>query len=292
MDTKNVSDEPVIINEIQDPAIICAKVGFSFGRPPVQHIASNSDSWRDSVIVVLLGWYACHPKVLAKYSDWYNEQGFKTVSVIAPRHYTLWPGVALNRILAKRVLQTLKAVGVGDNGGVSVVIHSFSNGGCFVLEQMIEYVQPSQLFGSLKSSIIGLIFDSCPVALTMESAYAAMTAASNGVIVKAGAAILTGFYGLYYVAFDMAEFYFSKMASKPLSAPELYLYSTSDVVADSSFIDRIIEGRRKGGISVDAVRWDDSPHVAHFKRHFKEYTQEVLSFLQSASALSHEKIVV
>ena len=49
------------------------------------------------------------------------------------------------------------------------------------------------------------------------------------------------------------------------------MYSTADVLTDSKNREEFIEARQKQGIDVTVLKFDDSNHVLHMKKHPKEY---------------------
>lgn len=84
------------------------------------------------------------------------------------------------------------------------------------------------------------------------------------------------------------HFLYDKMASDPTRWPMLFLYSTFDKVVLAEDIEEMINLRRKLGVSVTAVTWDDTDHVSHLRKHTREYSDVCDEFLRSCLGYEHE----
>jgi len=127
-------------------------------------MASN----KPSSLVVIGGWLGCNPKHLKPYERLYNSLGFDTLSFVASplciidstiRHqnspqekihipsFKQWPRRSTNKFVdalntkSNSKMQALAWKVLGDihNSEAEVfVYHSFSNGGCFLLETICQ----------------------------------------------------------------------------------------------------------------------------------------------------------
>lgn len=77
------------------------------------------------------------------------------------------------------------------------------------------------------------------------------------------------------------------------SLPQLYIYSTKDVVCSAKYISDYISRRRKQGLSpdiIDTLLVDDAPHVGIFKLHPKEYVEKLDAFLARVQKAPRAKL--
>ena len=65
--------------------------------------------------------------------------------------------------------------------------------------------------------------------------------------------------------------FWKNMLESDLCQRQAFIYSTIDVMTDSEKLDEFIEARKKQGIDVTVLKFDDSNHVLHMKKHPKEY---------------------
>jgi hypothetical protein len=68
--------------------------------------------------------------------------------------------------------------------------------------------------------------------------------------------------------------------------PELFLYSKADFYLPHAYLEEhVLKPRRQQTSPARNVRticWDNSAHVAHLRKHKKEYTNAVLDFIMEA----------
>jgi alpha-beta hydrolase superfamily lysophospholipase len=84
------------------------------------------------------------------------------------------------------------------------------------------------------------------------------------------------------------HFLYDKMASDPTRWPMLFLYSTSDKVILAEDIEDMISRRRKLGVSVTSMVWNDTDHVSHLRKHAEEYSEVCGEFLLSCLGYEQE----
>lgn len=61
--------------------------------------------------------------------------------------------------------------------------------------------------------------------------------------------------------------------------PALMLYSSADRIVSHSKVDTVVDGWRKKGLFVRCRKWEDTPHVGHFRLYPEEYKRELQGFL-------------
>ena len=74
------------------------------------------------------------------------------------------------------------------------------------------------------------------------------------------------------------------MIENDLCLRQAFIYSTKDHITDSEMIDRLIEKRKERGIDVMCLKFDDSDHVLHLRKHPKEYSQLLDHVLKTIQA--------
>nr|KAG5714281.1 hypothetical protein BaRGS_018498 [Batillaria attramentaria] len=62
--------------------------------------------------------------------------------------------------------------------------------------------------------------------------------------------------------------------------PTLMLYSSADNIVSSAKLDEVVADWKKRGHFVRCRKWEDTPHVGHFRLHPNEYTKEVQEFIE------------
>lgn len=133
--------------------------------------ASSTNSRRP--LVVLAGWLGCKPSQLRRYEDLYRKQGFQVVSRIAtptmvyesvfqlPLEREITYESSPPSTMRGLAVDVLQQVSLSDSP--CFLVHAFSNGGCFLWEQ-IRDVRHSFIGngGTRLPNLIGVVFDSCP----------------------------------------------------------------------------------------------------------------------------------
>ena len=66
--------------------------------------------------------------------------------------------------------------------------------------------------------------------------------------------------------------------------PQLFLYSSADTLIPVADIEEVVAARKRLGVDVKQVCWDDSPHVKLFVVHPEVYTKTCLDFAQACLA--------
>ena len=61
--------------------------------------------------------------------------------------------------------------------------------------------------------------------------------------------------------------------------PTLMLYSSADQISPAERLDMVVDRWREEGVLVRVRKWDDSPHVGHFRLHPQQYREELQAFL-------------
>ena len=67
-------------------------------------------------------------------------------------------------------------------------------------------------------------------------------------------------------------------------APQLYLYSSADVLIPAAHVEACMAQQAQRGVRVEGRRWEESGHCEHLRRHPEEYAALVRSFVERALA--------
>ncbi|KJH53380.1 hypothetical protein DICVIV_00504 [Dictyocaulus viviparus] len=260
-------------------------------------------------VVLLIGWAGAEHEHLEKYSTIYTDQGYRTVSFIAPcYHYTI-PN-ARNGFYLSPVLKGVKAKpGNFENfKNCSFVCHIFSMNGVRSLISLWKWTEAERM-GHLRRRIKGIIFDSAPSRtsagpdsyavvsstppiegfrwMKIETRRKLIMTAFN--IRKALANSISTIYppirshlSMYYFLRDCIE----------LPKLQLYLYSPEDKLIDYRtylflrYVKKFLDHQRELGCDVEEVLFKNSEHVKHFVSHPVQYRSACIDLLQKLEKLS------
>ena len=179
-----------------------------------------------------------------------------------------------------------------------VLFHVFSNGGCFVWEQIRRIFDQKEIqehsgerissdLSRIQARVRGVVFDSCPGA-DLERIGQAMEYCTWQERMQ----VLASSCGVDYLFLNhgsiqeklrsRGQCYMEYLRSDPRRMPQLYLYSGDDPLARAHAIDELIANRKKliGDNLIWKRRWDSSPHCSHIIKHTEEYNDAVNSFLE------------
>lgn len=306
----------------------------------------NSGSSHKNSIVVLAGWLGSQPKSLRRYETLYRNLGVPVVlSHIAPPFAIVQtvlqvPPVQRIQVPHRWPNQHKKVAGVQDvawnilkdvhdeTGRTSFYMHVFSNGGCFVWEQIREILllpsrqsnhksnesesremrenapilssEVANILSKLRQQLAGVVFDSCPVAdlhrLPDALRYCSWIERLN-VIRYCGFdhMFIQSNAKVYGHVKDRMDAYVSGLISDPLQIPQLYVYGRDDPLAPASFIDELVQERKQriGSDRIMSVCWDKSLHCGHLLKHPEQYSdviERLLTYESNGNLMFHSKL--
>ncbi|KAL4237130.1 Transmembrane protein 53 [Mactra antiquata] len=243
---------------------------------------------RAEPVVILLGWLGCKEKYLLKYGEIYDKAGCITIKYTSPRDVAFF-NVEKLRDIACKILDLLDDYSITEN---PIMFHIFSNNGSYVYANIVD-VLTSRDSRYKNLNVCGVVIDSAPGKPRLTRAAAAY-ASSHSVNVVYRFIVMIGMFlylfgsGLVYWIATMfspglkqkSNFYlYDNMASDPTRWPMLFLYSTADKIIYACDVEDMISRRKKLGVHVDAVCWDDTDHVSHLRKHAQEYSDACQDFL-------------
>jgi Eukaryotic protein of unknown function (DUF829) len=269
-------------------------------------------------LVVLAGWMGCQKRSLNRYVKFFSEQGYQVYSTVAPTHMVVascfdnspeplhYPPASLQEF----AWETLRDIHHCHCD--YYIFYAFSNGGCFVWEQINRILNNTIIVGSdtsehhqivenLKTKAAGVIFDSCPSQQlsAVSKALAICTWRDRLDILQ----MPDSKGGGWDVAFSMisahkkeradqrSKIYYQGLWNDPWDLPQLYLYSQDDILIPPQGIDQLYQHRRQtlGAHRIHRCKFESSRHCAHLIDNKEDYITAVQSFLEIARNYHHDK---
>lgn len=262
--------------------------------------------------MVLGGWLGCQPRSLRRYEALYQSFGFEVVSFIAPPRLVVdatfrskpiqipdqWPAELSEQPDSMQEL-AWKVLGRIHNKQSSLYLfHAFSNGGCFLWENLRRILDSSEtcqqqptkdILKNLTWRTKGVVFDSCPAwyggpSSPLKDALGHCTRTEKlDVLMRFGPGVFLkgGFERDRRI--QRCHEYLKYLYEDPLDIPQLYACSQNDQLSEFERIDELFRHRRsKQKSPVLQHVWEDSPHCAHLLKHPEEYKQAIEVFTEIA----------
>ncbi len=142
-----------------------------------------------------------------------------------------------------------------------------------------ESAENDLVFLSDRFKTIGYeMYDSAPAYLSREASF---TALETGVSNEAIKAIFKFLLVLFYNGYEMLNNcqigdhedvkFWKSMIENDLCSRQAFIYSAMDKITDPVKVDELIEERKRRGVQVVSLKFDDSDHVMHLRQHPDEY---------------------
>ena len=255
-------------------------------------VIRNIDVKQQSPLVLIIGWTKCRQKQIAKYSEIYEKQGCTTITVSSCQ---LYKGLFYESLFVNDTKIVIDAM----NSQLDVCRNRpvfwqlFSLCGPYMYLNILHYYYQigkdhSQLAKLQKSKeeiipkFCGVLYDS-PVIEPFTGKMLADTI-SVGVTNNTLLSMIGRFSEVmfpYLTQYNGMHGICSKLLKRaPILLPQLYLYSKEDPIAPYKDIVEFIKYQKAVGADVKSKMWDDSDHVAHFRKYPKEYENLVVSFIK------------
>ncbi|PRW59268.1 transmembrane 53-A-like [Chlorella sorokiniana] len=167
-----------------------------------------------------------------------------------------------------------------------LVLFAFSNGGLYVVEQLLLIAESDPRYARLPDTIAALVVDSAPV-----------TAGPSAVQNVIAASAPPGWRRWALTRYIQASMrlrgpdggmaaYWANLRRMGWGRPQLFVYSRDDPIADAIEIDKLVAEKRALGQDVRARCWKKSAHCAHLKHHTGEYTHLLFGLLEEVQGHS------
>lgn len=273
--------------------------------------ATTSETLEPSAIVVLLGWWGAKPHHLDKYAGLYGEilPGVITVAGTADSSAVLTMDTAKLREHAQDALDTISHLLDQEQPQniprppLPIIIHIFSNGGGFVWQQMLKLLNEDSTAtedSRIRHRICAHVVDSCPAYPTWTTAVAALE--GSGIAAKGGILLVGLMKAVFFLMYSVEIgwnmilgrpnrllVYWNELMNSQWRIPQGFIYSSIDKMVDPVHLEDFIRNRRLQSEEVSVLRFDDSPHVQHFRVHPQEYQDFVKTFVDRSLAQYRSK---
>jgi len=260
-------------------------------------------------LVLLFGWGGASHKNLGKYADIYLKTGCTTAQYCLSTRL-LFRDTAQIPELMTNILRQLEKVGIYDR---QVYVHCLSDTGVMCYQGMLVSNKNSSMMKRI--NIRGVVFDSCPgprPEITV-SRVAALLVVNWMCSLRDKMSMSESLYSSYRLLLDRAwpgllgkwkgeEVALSLVDGKWAghwgrdhyklhpSVSELFLYSNTDFYVSSKYLEQIVLAPRDNdGSQYKSFKFTGSKHVAHLRKHKKEYVKQVQSFIQMDVKESNSK---
>lgn len=252
-------------------------------------------------IVVLAGWLGCQPRHLGQYERMYKTLGLDVVTCIATPRMVVSASRSSPPFLSEEAsppnsIQAISWKLFRDVEGRDIwFFHAFSNGGCFVWEQLRRILSEQQQHDNNKgdaknkraiSEPAGLIFDSSPASYqgtdNLNQALAYCTWKDQAVVRIES---IWGGASMKRTSQERARTYWDGLVHDEFDTRQLYLCSHDDELTSFEDVKKLVL-YRQGIFGQDRVllkEWQSSPHCGHILKHPDEYREAVASFVASCS---------
>jgi hypothetical protein len=194
-----------------------------------------------------------------------------------------------------------------------LVIHLFSNGGAFLLEELELLMEEEENRQELdekgeekvslddvrlvKSRLQYQFYDSCPCYLHMSwnispflfdaFPFPGWSSIGRKVYFLGSACSLT-LWCTITASFNRSQTFWNHMRQSPCKN-QIFMYTTADMMTDATRIDELIEMRqREQNVDIAVYRYTDSGHCVLHRDHPFEYNQAVADALKGAIARAQE----
>ncbi|VDM58065.1 unnamed protein product [Angiostrongylus costaricensis] len=248
-------------------------------------------------VVLLIGWAGAEHEHLAKYSAIYTDQGYRTVSFIAPcYHYTI-PN-ARNGFYLSPIFRGISAKPGNFESfkDCALVCHVFSMNGVRTLISLWKWTEAEQML-HLRQRLKGIIFDSAPSRTSAgPDSYAVVsstppieglqwikTETRRKFIMTAfniRKALANSLSAIYPPIRSQLSMYYYLRDCVDLPNLQLYLYSREDKMINHKYVKKFLEHQQELGRDVEEVLFGNSEHVQHFRSHPLQYRSACINFLQ------------
>ncbi|ETN66661.1 hypothetical protein AND_001554 [Anopheles darlingi] len=227
-------------------------------------------------LVLVCAWLQATDKHLAKYAEFYLEQGFEVLTVHITPWQLVWP-VHGSQKVAEDVVKFLS----NNDFPEGIVLHGFSVGGYLWGECLVKlHAHPT---GSRTlQKIVGQIWDSVADITEIPVGVPHAVLPRNPKLQNMLRNYITYHLKLFH---EEATQYYEHCTHlfhhEPAQCPALLLVSKTDPVGTETANRRLCDIWESIGVKTTVKCWDKSPHVGHFHKHREEYVQLLLTHLRS-----------
>lgn len=241
---------------------------------------------QSKAVAIVLGHLGVSQQGLERYGEWYTSRGCSVILAASPIH-RFFLNLSMRQTCERILEETSLAVEKSSNPHSPVLIHSFSNGGCFLLYE-IEKLVEERKHSDPKIQMIAermakgyQLFDSCPcyVRLLWDGEHVersfpnpSWSAFGRRLYANAASAGLT-FWCTTTFAWSFPSEFWRHFCESRVCLNQIFVYTTTDMASDASAVDRLIERRLQNqvGSTCQVHRFEDSNHCQLDVDHPEEY---------------------
>ncbi|KIM47155.1 hypothetical protein M413DRAFT_440665 [Hebeloma cylindrosporum] len=240
-------------------------------------------------LILIFGWMEGKLGHLTKYMSTYSDMYPRALQVLCTSDMSVsWSRKSKRAKELGPLIDLLKEHGCFGVTPPNMLIHVFSNGGCFQLTLLSELLRKYPTPAGATRPAVAFIFDSLPGDSALVPTLGAFTAQIRSVLLR---------YLIYipltalYVILTVISVFLPKI--NPIAnirrelnvpnilpwtderTPRVYLYSSSDQIVRSSAVEGHIAEARGKGLAVRAEKFVGSAHVAHVRKDPTKYWDAV-----------------
>ena len=233
--------------------------------------------------VVLAGWLGCQPRNLRRCEALYKTLGLEVVTCIAT------PLMVVGASRSSPLLSEAAA----PHGSIQALawevfrevqdnpwfFHSFSNGGCFVWEQLRMIVEREK-----GTKPTGVVFDSSPANYQGNNNLSkALSYCTWNEQARIRLQILWGGAKMQRQRQERARLYWDGLSGDAWNTRQLYLCSQDDELTPFEDLKELVKHRQRafGEDRIWLKDWQSSSHCTHLLQHPDDYREIVESFVDS-----------
>lgn len=241
-------------------------------------------------LVVLSGWLGCQPRSLRRYAELYKRLGLDVVTCIATPHMVVRASQSSPFLSEESALKgSIQALSWDIFQNVQErhvwFFHAFSNGGCFVWEQVRMIVEHQSA-----TKPAGVIFDSAPANYHGKDNLAkALTYCSWTEQAAMRLQVLWGGAPMRQEREARAQLFWNTLRHDEWNTRQLYLCSHDDDLTDFQDLAELVRYRQElfGKDRVWLKDWESSPHCTHLLKHPESYRLTVETFVDHCLREDH-----
>jgi Eukaryotic protein of unknown function (DUF829) len=248
---------------------------------------------KDNLVVILAGWLGCQRRNLRRYESIYSDLGAEVFSYIAtPRmvvrasqsspfvHEYAVKGNSIQE-LAWDIVRNLRH-------RPKFVFHAFSNGGCFLWEQVSMILNTERM-----NQPIGIVFDSAPSNYqNNDNLSKALSYCTLKEQAEVQMEIQLGGSSMKQQRIHRAKLFWEGLRDHEFNTKQLYLCSHDDELTPFQDLKFLVKWRQEvhGKDRIWLRDWHSSPHCGHIILHPEEYIDSLKSFVAHVQTESIPKL--
>ncbi|XP_053572306.1 uncharacterized protein LOC128662546 isoform X2 [Bombina bombina] len=234
-------------------------------------------------LLLFLPWLGSKPHSYKKYIQLYFNHGFDVLVAESSLHHFLWPRTGLE--YAGQLLDLLMKE--KELSSRPLCVHAISIGAYIFAQMLVKSASGQQEQRDTLKRIHGQVFDSLVIGSMEKMAVGVATMISYPVfkpLVVRGS--LLYFSLLKAQTSDYYEQGIQTFSESPIPCPALFFYCMNDPMSDHVAVEHLLLDWKSRGIKAQGKKWKSSIHAGHLRKHTKEYTETLDSFLQELQVSS------